>query len=192
MSSLIVLGVLIVMAFAVAYGLYTRTGSGINPRPWDGSEGAPGAKGREEVSGDEGNQGTALASARNRGFALRPSATPIASWSEALRPNQEGRGHAAGPFHYRPPRRRAPPTARRPSPLLLPTLSPRRRLRPRSPPCGCRPNGLLVRDRVLGQPHALLGHGALLGHELLLVKHDLVLLLGDLGAVERLVDVASR
>jgi hypothetical protein len=61
MSSLIVLGVLIVMVFAVAYGLYTRTGSGINPRPWDGSEGAPGAKGREEVSGDDQGEGSALA-----------------------------------------------------------------------------------------------------------------------------------
>jgi hypothetical protein len=61
MSSLIVLGVLVVMVFAVAYGLYTRTGSGINPRPWDGSEGAPGAKGPEEISGDDQGEGSALA-----------------------------------------------------------------------------------------------------------------------------------
>jgi hypothetical protein len=48
---------LIVMTAAVIYGLYTRRGSGINPRPWDGSEGAPGAEGREELSGrDEGER----------------------------------------------------------------------------------------------------------------------------------------
>lgn len=60
MSSLIVLGVLIVFAFAIAYGLYTRKGSGIDPRPWDGSEGAPGAEGPEEVRGHDMGEGSAL------------------------------------------------------------------------------------------------------------------------------------
>lgn len=61
MSNLIVLAVLIMFVFAIAYGLYTRKGSGINPRPWDGSEGAPGAEGREEVSGHDQGEGSALA-----------------------------------------------------------------------------------------------------------------------------------
>jgi hypothetical protein len=61
MSSLIVLAVLIVLVFVIAYGLYTRKGSGINPRPWDGSGGAPGAEGREEVSGHDQGEGSALA-----------------------------------------------------------------------------------------------------------------------------------
>ena len=61
MSSLIVLGVLIVFGFAIAHGLYTRKGSGITPRPWDGSHGAPGAEGGEEVSGHDQGEGSALA-----------------------------------------------------------------------------------------------------------------------------------
>jgi hypothetical protein len=51
---------LIVMIAAVIYGLYTRRGSGINPRPWDGTEGAPGAEGREELSGRDEGEGSAL------------------------------------------------------------------------------------------------------------------------------------
>ena len=48
---------------------------------------------------------------------------------------------------------------------------------------------LVVCDGLLAQPHALLGHGALLGHELLLVEHDLVLLLGDGRTGGRVADV---
>src|SRR5918995_5399011 len=44
-------------------------------------------------------------------------------------------------------------------------------------------DGLLVGDRLLVEPHALLRDGALLRHNFLLVQHDLVLLLGDVGAV---------
>jgi hypothetical protein len=61
MSGLIVLLVVVVFVFAIAYGLYTREGSGINPRPWDGSDGAPGAEGREEVSGHDRGEGSTLA-----------------------------------------------------------------------------------------------------------------------------------
>jgi hypothetical protein len=54
-NSLILLAVLVVLVFFVGFGLFTRRGSGINTRPWDGSQNAPGAEGPEEVSGqDEG------------------------------------------------------------------------------------------------------------------------------------------
>ena len=61
MANLLVLTVLVLFVFAIAFGLYTRKGSGINPRPWDGSGGAPGAKGREEVSGHDQGEGSAFA-----------------------------------------------------------------------------------------------------------------------------------
>jgi hypothetical protein len=81
----IVLLVLIVFVFAIAYGLYTRKGSGINPRPWDGSDGAPGAEGREEVSGHDRGEGSALAqhgtdsreSERDSGGEDRPVGEPF-------------------------------------------------------------------------------------------------------------------
>src|SRR3954464_4385285 len=50
-------------------------------------------------------------------------------------------------------------------------------------------DGLLVGVDVLAEADALLRDGALLDDRLLGVERDLVLLLGDLGAVERLVDV---
>jgi len=59
-GALIFLAFLIVMLIVVMYSLYTRRGSGINPRPWDGSEGAPGAKGQEELSGRDEGEGSAL------------------------------------------------------------------------------------------------------------------------------------
>lgn len=58
-SGLILVLVLIVLTGAVIYGMYTRQGSGINPRPHDGSE-APGAEGREELSGRDEGEGSAL------------------------------------------------------------------------------------------------------------------------------------
>ena len=60
-GSLIFVIVLIVILAGVVYGLYTRVGSGINPRPWDGSAGAPGAKGREELSGIDEGEGSPFA-----------------------------------------------------------------------------------------------------------------------------------
>jgi hypothetical protein len=56
----IVVVVLIVLVIAVAVGLFTRRGSGINTRPWDGTQGAPGAAGPEEVSGRDEGEGSAL------------------------------------------------------------------------------------------------------------------------------------
>src|SRR3954469_22867902 len=47
----------------------------------------------------------------------------------------------------------------------------------------------LVGVNVLVEPHALLGHDALLDYGLLLVQHDLVLLVGDGGAVGGGIDV---
>src|SRR5205085_2901116 len=47
----------------------------------------------------------------------------------------------------------------------------------------------LLLDGLLVQAHALLGHRALLDHGLLGVQRDLVLLLGDRGAVGRVADV---
>lgn len=62
-GSFIFLAVIIILFFAVAYGYFTVRGSGINTRPWAaGSDGgsAPGAEGREEVSGKDQGDGSAL------------------------------------------------------------------------------------------------------------------------------------
>ncbi len=50
----------VVMFLALAYGLFTRRGSGINPRRWAKRRGgeAPGAEGRGEVSGRDQGEGT--------------------------------------------------------------------------------------------------------------------------------------
>lgn len=61
-NSLIVLGVLIILVFAVAYGLFTVRGSGISKTPDDGKDGAPGAVGPSEVSGVDQGQGSATGS----------------------------------------------------------------------------------------------------------------------------------
>jgi len=60
-NSLIFLGVLIVTMFALAYGLFTRRGSGISSRP-DSDQRAPGAEGPGEVSGVDQGQGSATGS----------------------------------------------------------------------------------------------------------------------------------
>ena len=60
-NSLILLAVLVIMVAAVIVALYTRRGSGIETRPWDGSQGAPGAEGPEEVSGRDEGEGSTLA-----------------------------------------------------------------------------------------------------------------------------------
>ena len=57
----IVVAVLVILVIATIYSLYTRQGSGINPRPWHGSEGAPGAEGAEELSGRDEGEGSTLA-----------------------------------------------------------------------------------------------------------------------------------
>ncbi|HEX8065228.1 MAG TPA: hypothetical protein VF520_01745 [Thermoleophilaceae bacterium] len=53
-GSWIMLGVMIFMFFGVVLGYYTRTGSGINPRPYGKVYGgAPGAIGPADVSGKD-------------------------------------------------------------------------------------------------------------------------------------------
>ena len=59
-NSLILLAVLIVMVVGVGIALYTRKGSGIETRPWDGTQGAPGAEGPEEVTGRDEGEGSVL------------------------------------------------------------------------------------------------------------------------------------
>ena len=59
-NSFILLAVLVVMVGGVIVALYTRRGSGIETRPGDGSQGAPGAEGREELSGRDEGEGSAL------------------------------------------------------------------------------------------------------------------------------------
>ena len=59
-NSLILLAVLVVMVVFLGIGLYTRRGSGIETRPWDGSQGAPGAAGPEEVTGRDEGEGSSL------------------------------------------------------------------------------------------------------------------------------------
>jgi hypothetical protein len=59
-NSLILLVVLVLMVLFVGIGLYTRRGSGIETRPWDGTQGAPGAAGPEEVSGRDEGEGSTL------------------------------------------------------------------------------------------------------------------------------------
>lgn len=49
-----------VVLAGVIYGFYTRTGSGIAEHPSDGLDGAPGARGRGEVSGKDEGEGSAL------------------------------------------------------------------------------------------------------------------------------------
>jgi len=59
-NSLILLAVCLLLVVFVGIGLYTRRGSGINTRPWDGSQGAPGAAGPEEVTGRDAGEGSTL------------------------------------------------------------------------------------------------------------------------------------
>ena len=59
-NSLILLAVLVLLVVFVGIGLYTRRGSGINTRAWDGTQGAPGAAGPEEVTGRDEGEGSAL------------------------------------------------------------------------------------------------------------------------------------
>jgi hypothetical protein len=52
-GGLIFLAVVIAFFLAIAFGYYTRRGSGINQRPSDGRGGSPGAKGASFVSTTE-------------------------------------------------------------------------------------------------------------------------------------------
>lgn len=59
-GSFIFLAIIVVIFFAVVYGFFTRAGSGIDEHPSDGLDGAPGSKGRSEVSGKDQGEGSAL------------------------------------------------------------------------------------------------------------------------------------
>lgn len=59
-GSFIFVAVVVVIFFAVAFGFYTRRGSGIDEHPSDGLDGAPGAQGRSEVSGKDQGESSAL------------------------------------------------------------------------------------------------------------------------------------
>lgn len=59
-NSFILLAVLLVFIAGVIVALYTRRGSGIAERPWDGSQRAPGAAGPDELSGRDEGEGSAL------------------------------------------------------------------------------------------------------------------------------------
>jgi len=63
-GSFIFLAVIVVIFFAVAYGYFTKRGSGINTRSWDGESSggtrAPGAKGPESVTGKDEGEGSNL------------------------------------------------------------------------------------------------------------------------------------
>ena len=57
----IVVAIFVLVVLVLAYGLFTREGSGIEERPWDGSEGAPGAAGPDERRSHEETDRPALA-----------------------------------------------------------------------------------------------------------------------------------
>ena len=67
-GSFIFLAFLVIGFFAVAWGYFTATGSGISPRPYGKLySGAPGANTRGEVSGHD------------------PQARPVREWSRGTR-----------------------------------------------------------------------------------------------------------
>ena len=57
-GSWVLLGFMIVFFFAVVFGFFTITGSGIDKHPNDGLDGAPGSAGPSEASGTGRNPGT--------------------------------------------------------------------------------------------------------------------------------------
>lgn len=59
-GSFVFLAIVVVIFFALVYGFFTRQGSGIDEHPSDGLDGAPGAKGKSEVSGKDQGEGSAL------------------------------------------------------------------------------------------------------------------------------------
>lgn len=59
-GSFVFLAIVVLILAGVVFGFYTRRGSGIDEHPSDGSEGAPGAQGRSEVSGKDQGDGSAF------------------------------------------------------------------------------------------------------------------------------------
>ena len=60
MDGLIVVLVCLLILVGVIYGLYTRTGSGIERRPWGGERGAAGAEGDEEIGAPGEDEASSL------------------------------------------------------------------------------------------------------------------------------------
>lgn len=54
-GSMIFLGFIVLFFFALVFGYYTKTGSGINQRPSDGRGEAPGAEGASSITTTEGD-----------------------------------------------------------------------------------------------------------------------------------------
>ena len=52
--------VVLLLLGGLIYGMFTRVGSGIDHHPHDGSDGAPGAKGKSETSGRDEGDGSAF------------------------------------------------------------------------------------------------------------------------------------
>ncbi len=61
-NSFILLGVLVVLVFAVAYGLFAVKGSGISLTPSGKGKGTAGAVGKSEADGKDQGQGSATGS----------------------------------------------------------------------------------------------------------------------------------
>lgn len=61
-NSFILLGVLVMLVFAVAYGLFNTRGSGISRTPTGKGEGNAGAVGNSEPDGKDQGQGSATGS----------------------------------------------------------------------------------------------------------------------------------
>ena len=59
-GSWIFLGVILLILAGVVYGLYTRSGSGIDEHPLDARQEAPGAKGQSEIAGSDQGEGSAF------------------------------------------------------------------------------------------------------------------------------------
>ena len=67
-GSLIFLAFMVIGFFAIVWGYYTATGSGINPRPYNKLySGSPGARTKGEVSGHD------------------PQSRPVREWSRGTR-----------------------------------------------------------------------------------------------------------
>ncbi|MBA2630937.1 MAG: hypothetical protein H0U84_07940 [Thermoleophilaceae bacterium] len=59
-GSWILVLVMVIVLGGVAYGYFTFSGSGIDPHPTEGSDGAPGAEGPSEASGSDEGEGSAF------------------------------------------------------------------------------------------------------------------------------------
>ena len=67
-GSLIILASMVIGFFAIVWGYFTATGSGINPRPYNKLySGSPGARTKGEVSGHD------------------PQSIPVKQWSRGCR-----------------------------------------------------------------------------------------------------------